>query len=265
MPGASGVPSLRICSQPRSPIHWNRPLKTWPVKNGASQSFLARSPTPETSVRLVMARVSASDRPRRMNRLARVTMNDGKSGPDRQDSVDEADQSRDGESEQNAEPERPAPLDRRNGDDDAGKADHRADREIELPGDHQKRHGRGQDADLGRDVEKGDDALGAEHAGIAGEGREKQEDQNGSADRAQFRPPEEKPPGRDRADPLVRLAFSRCQRGLPVSLPPAGPGPATRRTDRRRDTGTASTAPGRGETRGGEGMPPPRSSPEVAA
>ena len=28
MPGASGVPSLRICSQPSEPIHWNSPRKT---------------------------------------------------------------------------------------------------------------------------------------------------------------------------------------------------------------------------------------------
>ena len=41
----------------------------------------------------------------------------------------------------------------------AGEGDHRAERKVELAGDHQQRDGDGEDAELGRDLEEVDDAA----------------------------------------------------------------------------------------------------------
>ena len=51
---------------------------TSPANIGASQSCSARSLRPETWVRPVIHRVKPMVRPRRMNRPASVTMNDGR-------------------------------------------------------------------------------------------------------------------------------------------------------------------------------------------
>ena len=116
------------------------------------------------------------------------------------------------------QPDRPAPDDRRDGDEDAGEADHRADREVELAGDHQQRHGRREDAELGRDFEEIDDALGAEEAAAAGDDGEESEDQDRAGDRAEFRPAEQAAQQRNRAHPFVATVVMG-RRSVAAQLP----------------------------------------------
>ena len=104
-----------------------------------------------------------------MNSVPSVTMKDGSPVLTTISAVEIADQRpRTAKASRIDGPQRPAPDRRGNGDDDAGKADHRADRQVELAGDHQQRHGGGEDAELGRHLEEVDDALGAEQAAVAG-------------------------------------------------------------------------------------------------
>jgi hypothetical protein len=116
-----------------------------------------------------------------MNRPASVTMNDGQPGADHDQAVDHAHQHRDREGQDNAEPQRPAPHGGRDRHHHAREADHRADREVELSADHQERRGHGDDAELGRDLQEGDDAQRREHAAAAGGEAEEDEDEDGPA------------------------------------------------------------------------------------
>ncbi len=117
--------------------------------------------------------------PRRMKRPARVTMNDGSPRADHDRTVDVADHAGDRKGEQDAEPERPAQLRRRDRHDHPGGADHRADREIKLAADHQHAGGDRNDPELGRHLEEIDDAERREHAGAARDDREEGEHQDG--------------------------------------------------------------------------------------
>src|SRR3712207_8754311 len=69
-------------------------------------------------------------------------------GLDHQVSVQETDDEGDGEGEKQGSPQRPAELGHRDSDEDARGADHRADREVELTGDHEQRNRDGDDAKL---------------------------------------------------------------------------------------------------------------------
>ena len=125
---------------------------------------------PETWVRPVMHAVTPSVRPRSMNRLPSVTMKDGRPVLHDDQAVERSRRRRTRRRRSSIASHTGQPQKHRgNGDQDAGKADHRADREIELAGDHQQRHRRGEDAELGRDLEEVDDALGAEQAAAAGD------------------------------------------------------------------------------------------------
>ena len=53
------------------------------------------------------------------------------------------------------------------GEEDAGDADHRAQRQVELAGDHEQRDGCAQDAHLGRDLEPPGDADGPQEPVLA--------------------------------------------------------------------------------------------------
>ena len=92
-----------------------------------------------------------------MNRPASVTMNDGRPvritiEPLRQP-IRQATANASRMHSQSGQPQH-----RRDRDDHAGGADHRADRQVELAADHQHRHGDRDDAELGRDLEEVDDA-----------------------------------------------------------------------------------------------------------
>ena len=124
--------------------------------------------------------------PRRMNRPARVTMNDGRpvrttTMPLIQPTAAATAKARMMHSHK-GQPQ----THRRDREHHAGGADHRADREVELAADHQERGRHGDDAELGRHLEEGDDAQGREHAGAAGGDGEEQEHQDGAGDGAQL-------------------------------------------------------------------------------
>ena len=123
-----------------------------------------------------------------MKRPASVTMKDGRPVRIDDQAVDDADQ--------RPRRRRPARMQSQSGhaplgggdrDDDAGEADHRADREVELAADHQERRRDGDDAELGRDVEEGDDAERREHAAAGGDDAEEDEDEDRAGDGARAR------------------------------------------------------------------------------
>ena len=124
--------------------------------------------------------------PRRMNRPASVTMNEGR--PVRTTTVPliQPTPAATDERQDDAQPQGPAPDHGRDRQDHTGSADHRADREVELAADHQQRRRHRQDAELRRHLEEGDDAQGREHPGAAGGEGEEQEHQDGAGDRAQL-------------------------------------------------------------------------------
>ncbi len=124
-------------------------------------------------------------------------------GPDHDEAVEVADDAADQECQQHGGPQGPAPDDGRDGDDDAGKTDHGADRQVELAGDHQQRHGCRKDTELRRHFEKVDDALGAEDAAATGGDGEECEDQKSACNRAQFRAAQEPAECRDRPDAFI--------------------------------------------------------------
>ena len=79
MPGTLGVPLLKVSTQPVSAIQAKSPGKASPEKKGASQSSSVASRTPRSCVEPPVAALSpTSDKPRRMNRKASVTMKDGR-------------------------------------------------------------------------------------------------------------------------------------------------------------------------------------------
>ena len=136
-------------------------------------------------------------------------------GPDHDRAVDVADQAGDGEREQDAQPQRPAPLHRGNRDDHPGGADHRADRQVELAADHQHRGGDRDDAELRRDLEEVDDAGRREQAAVAGDRREEEEHQNGPGDGAELRSRHQPLEQRRRGDPFVDGGLDRCHANPP--------------------------------------------------
>ena len=65
-------------------------------------------------------------------------------------------------------------------DHDAGEADHRADRKVELAGDDQQRHGGGDDAELGRERQERHRALQrVERAGAGQQGEDDERSRSG--------------------------------------------------------------------------------------
>ena len=141
-----------------------------------------------------------------MNRKASVTMKDGRPVLMTMMTVD--DSRPPGRSRRpagsDAQTGRPYWVDG-NGDDHAGEADHRAERQVELAGDHQQAGADGDDAELGRHLHPVDDSLGREHTGVGRDESEKDEDQNGSGQGAELRTAE-KPLDRGfSAHPFIRL------------------------------------------------------------
>ena len=199
----AGRPSARLPINAEVGEPANRRLENLAREQGVSQSPCGISCMPETWVRPVMPRVTPSVRPRSMNRLPSVTMKDGSPVLHHDQAVEIAHEPRNREGEAATSQTGQPQHDRRDGDDNAGKADHRADRQIEFAGDHQQRHGGGEDAELGRDLEEIDDALGAEQAAVAGGDREEDEDQDGSGHGAKLGPAQQPAEQRNRADPFV--------------------------------------------------------------
>ena len=152
---------------------------------------------PPTCVRPVTSRVMPTVTPRMMNRVARVTMNDG--NPVRtttrplMNPITRAKTSAVTMPHQKLSPScvgiNAAMM--------LAGADDRADREIELPGDHQQRDGDRQDAELGRDFEVGGDAPRRDESAIAGEDGEDDPDDDRAEERADLRPQQEPPPARN--------------------------------------------------------------------
>ena len=124
---------------------------------------------PPTCVRPVTRRVMPMVTPRMMNRLASVTMNDGSAVRTTTSPLTNPISKRKGEGGDDAPPEVDPELSRDQRGDDAAGADDGADREVELPGDHQQRHGDGQDPELGRDLEVGRHAPRRDEAAVPGQ------------------------------------------------------------------------------------------------
>ena len=80
------------------------------------------------------------------------------------------------------DPHRPAPLHGEDRDHDAGEADHRADGEVELAGDHQQAGAHRDDRELGGHHPPVHRALGREHPGVGRHQQEEDEDEDGAAD-----------------------------------------------------------------------------------
>ena len=106
-------------------------------------------------------------RPRRMNRPASVTMNEGRPVRTTTMPLIQPTAAATAKARMMHSHKRPAPDHGRDRQHHAGGADHRAHRQVELAADHQQRRGDGDDAELGRHLEEGDDAQGREHAGAA--------------------------------------------------------------------------------------------------
>src|SRR6056300_2075260 len=78
-PGTLGLPFLKVSTQPFSASHKNSPLKASPAKNGVKKSFSVASRTPRSCVLPPVAALSPTkDRPRKINKNAKVTIKDGK-------------------------------------------------------------------------------------------------------------------------------------------------------------------------------------------
>jgi hypothetical protein len=103
----------------------------------------------ETWVEPVTARVMPSVRPRRMNRKASVTMNDG--SPVRLTMVPLTNPTPAAKRSTTSSASQigPAVLDDRQQEEHAGGGDHRPDRQVELTADHQQRRAQPDDAELG--------------------------------------------------------------------------------------------------------------------
>ena len=94
-------------------------------------------------------------------------------------------------------------------DDDAGKADHRADGEIEFACDHEETGADRDDDELGGNDAPIHDAIGGEHAGATGHYGEIDKDKNGAGHGTQFRAHEGSAQGRLALDALVGGRYAR--------------------------------------------------------
>src|SRR5918997_4421736 len=117
--------------------------------------------------------------------------------------VRKSDQQRHPESEEQRGPQRPTILGDRDGYKDSGGPDHRADREVELPGDHQERYGDGDDAELRRHLQVADRARLGKEPLIPRHDGEEREDEYSSGDGAQFGTIQQLAQEADLANPLV--------------------------------------------------------------
>ena len=79
----------------------------------------------------------------------------------------------------------------------------RADRQVELAADHQERHRRREDAELGGDLEDVEMPARAEQAGIAGEDGEDEDDEDGAGQRAELGPADQLGEAGGRPQPIV--------------------------------------------------------------
>ena len=122
-----------------------------------------------------------------MNSVASVMMNDGRPVLQNQHPIDEShDQACQG-SDEDRGPDVPAVLDRQQGHDHPGGADHGPDREIEFAADHQQRHRHGEDPELGRYFQVAGRPAGREETPVAGDDREIEPDRRRPDHSAHFR------------------------------------------------------------------------------
>ena len=119
---------------------------------------------PLTSVLPVIIRVMPIVAPRRISSVASVTMNEGRRVFTTSQPLNAPMARANSERQDHGERGRQAELDDEQPDGDARRADHRADREVELAGDHQQRDRDADDADLGRDLEEARRALDGQEA-----------------------------------------------------------------------------------------------------
>ena len=171
MPCTIGSPSGRVAMIPCAAIQSISGRPNCPAKNCASQSPAVASWMPETWVRPGQrARHDPERQPAQHEQRAQRHDEGRQPGLHHDKPVEIAHHHR--------APRRPARApatdgqpqsDRRNRDHDAGEADHRPDRQVELAGDHQQRHRRREDAELRRDLEEIHDALGAEQPARPGD------------------------------------------------------------------------------------------------
>jgi hypothetical protein len=111
----------------------------------------------------------------------------------------------------NREPDRPVEIHGGNRDHHPGEADHGADREVELSGNHQQAGADGEDAQVSGHLRPVHDAVEIEHARAACGDPEHDEDQYGAGDRGEFRTIKDVPETGFAADTLV--GGGRCGDG----------------------------------------------------
>ena len=223
MPEIAGAPSARVAI---SPAFASQTISVWPTSpanSGASQSCSASFFRPGDLGAPGEPAGEADGRAAQDEQAAQRHDERRQAGADHDRAVDVADQAGDGEREQNAQPQRPAPLHRGDRDDHAGGADHRADRQVELAADHQHRGGDRDDAELRRHLEEVDDAGRREQAAVAGDRGEEQEHQNGAGDGAELRSRHQPLEQRRRGHPFVDGGLDRGHATLPTC---EGAGPA---------------------------------------
>ena len=107
-------------------------------------------------------------------------------GPDHDQAVGEADQAGDDEGEDDADPRIERIIAGADRHHHRRRADHRADRQVELAADHQHPDREGDDAEIGGGVEPVGGAEGGEEAVLAGGDGEEGEDQDRRDDPARF-------------------------------------------------------------------------------
>ena len=104
-------------------------------------------------------------------------------------------------------------------DDDAGEADHRADREVELAGDDEQRRGGGDDPELGRRASGRSSSLAANRGALApGSSAKMTIVATRPARRAGLRPAQQARQPAGLGEPLVLVAAAACRWSTAISV-----------------------------------------------
>ena len=143
--------------------------------------------------------------PRTINNVPRVMMNDGRSVRSTRYPLKTPSSEGECERREHRQPDVPAELDAEQRENDAARADRRADRQIELAADHQQRHGDGEDAELGGHFEVVRRPAPGQEAATASGDREEDPDADRPGDGAHLRAHQQRGAGGWSLPPARRL------------------------------------------------------------
>ncbi len=232
--GAPPVPKIQLPDRVRTRIHVAiavrrihhriEMLKRAPMISNSLPNHFSNRANPGTSsrlpscVRFVRARVIAVVRPRKMNSVPSVMMNDGSfvrttSHPLMKPVVNASTSARIVAGQQR--PAQAARIHRCHGDHDRHprETEDRTDRQVELARDHQQGDGHREDPEGGRPVEDRGGRRHPDEVVVRGDDREEDPDDDQPGDRAELGPAEEPGERPDPADAFVRVGGGLGCRG----------------------------------------------------